>query len=106
MLLSVPLADIGMPTKRWKYTIAVGLQDDYGAGGLGDFRMVQAVAQQWRGGGGVEDLDINPNIYDLIVPQKPKKVLGLFKGKARTQTEILASYDLEKGNYVILPSAN
>jgi carbohydrate-binding DOMON domain-containing protein len=106
MHFSVPLADIGRPTQRWKYTIAVGLQDDYGAGGLGDFRMVQAQAREWRGGGGVEDLDINPNIYDLILPQKPKKVLGLFKEKAKTQAEILGSYDLDKGKYAILPSAN
>jgi carbohydrate-binding DOMON domain-containing protein len=106
MHFSVPLADIGTPTQRWKYTIAVGLQDDYGAGGLGDFRMVQAQVQEWRGGGGVDDLDINPNIYDLILPQKPKKVLGLFKEKIKTQVEILGSYDLDKGKYAILPSAN
>ena len=106
MRFSVPLADIGTPTKRWRYTIAVGLQDDYGAGGLGDFRMVQAQVQEWRGGGGVEDVDINPNIYDLILPQETKKVLGLFKEKTKTQEEILGSYDLDKGKYVILPSAN
>jgi carbohydrate-binding DOMON domain-containing protein len=104
--LSVPLADIGRPTHRWKYTIAAGLQDDYGAGGLGDFRMVEAQAQEWRGGGGVDELDIDPNIYDLIMPQEPKKVLGLIKTKIRTQEEILGSYDLEKGKYVLLPSAN
>lgn len=106
MRLSVPLADIGEPTKRWKYTIATGLQEDYGAGGLGDFRMVEALAKEWVGGGGVEELDINPNIYDLILPQEPKKVLGVFKARTRTQEQILGSYDLEKGKYVILPSAN
>jgi len=104
--LSVPLADIGTPTHRWKYTIAAGLQDDYGAGGLGDFRMVEAQAQEWRGGGGVDELDIDPNIYDVIMPQEPKKVLGLIKIKIKTQEEILGSYDLEKGKYVLLPSAN
>jgi carbohydrate-binding DOMON domain-containing protein len=106
MRLSVPLADIGMPTQRWKYTIAVGLQDDYGAGGLGDFRTVEGQAEEWKGGGGVDELDIDPNIYDLILPQKPKKKLGLFKEKMKTQEEILGSYDLDSGRYVILPSAN
>ncbi|KPL17745.1 MAG: hypothetical protein AMJ92_11090 [candidate division Zixibacteria bacterium SM23_81] len=106
MTLTVPQRDIGMPTESWKYTIAVGLQDDYGAGGLGDFRMVEAQAQEWRGGGGVAELDINPNVYDLILPQEPKKVMGLFKGKSKTQEEILGSYNLDKGKYVVLPSAN
>jgi carbohydrate-binding DOMON domain-containing protein len=106
MILTVPQRDIGAPTESWKYTIAVGLQDDYGAGGLGDFRMVEAQAQEWRGGGGVEELDINPNIYDLILTQETKKVMGLFKGKSKTQEEILGSYNLDKGKYVVLPSAN
>lgn len=106
MRFSVPLADIGEPTERWKYTIAAGLQDDYGAGGLGDFRMVDAQAQEWRGGGGVDELDINPNIYDLIMPPEPRKVLGLIRTKAKTQEEILGSYDLDKGKYALLPSAN
>lgn len=106
MRFSMPLVDIGEPTERWKYTIAAGLQDDYGAGGLGDFRMVNAQAQEWRGGGGVDELDINPNIYDLIMPPEPKKVLGLIKKKAMTQEEVLGSYDLDKGKYVLLPSAN
>ncbi len=106
MQFSVPLSDLGQPLRRWKYTIAVGLQDDYGGGGLGDFRAVEEQAQEWRGGGGVDDLDIDPNIYDLILPQEPKKKMGLFKEKMKTQEEILSSYDLEKGTYVILPSVN
>ena len=106
MHFSVPLADIGEPTRAWKYTIAAGLQDDYGAGGLGNFRVVEAQAEEWKGGGGVQDLDINPNIYDLILPREPQKVMGLFKRKTKTQAEILGSYDLDKAKYVLLPPAN
>ena len=106
MQFSVPLEDIGAPNEGWRYTIAAGLQDDYGAGGLGDFRIVDGTAQEWRGGGGIDELDIDPNIYDLILPPEPKKKLGLFKTKSKSQSEILGSYDLEKGKYVQLPSAN
>jgi hypothetical protein len=80
----------------------VGLQDDYGSGGLGDFREVKAEAEEWRGGGG-DDLAIDPNVYDIIVPE-PKKVLGLFGGKKRSQGEILGCYSLEKAQAVVLPA--
>jgi len=103
---TVPLSDVGTPTPSWRYTIAAGLQDDYGAGGLGDFRMVEAQAQEWRGGGGVDELDIDPNIYDLILPPAAADRPDVPKGKYTTQEKILGSYSLEKGQYVYLPSAN
>jgi len=101
---TVPLADIGTPTARWRYTIAAGLQDDYGGGGLGDFRMVEAEAGEWRGGGGIDELDIDPNIYDLILPAAGRPTSS--KEETATQEEILGSYSLEEGRYVSLPSAN
>jgi carbohydrate-binding DOMON domain-containing protein len=106
MRFTVPLADIGIPTPSWRYTIAAGLQDDYGAGGLGDFRMVEAQAQEWRGGGGIDDLDIDPNIYDLILPPSPSERTESPAEGPTAQEEILGSYRLEKGQYVYLPSAN
>ena len=106
MRCSIPLADIGTPTAAWKYTIAAGLQDDYGAGGLGDFRMVDAQPKEWRGGGGIDDLDIDPNIYDLILPEELQKDLPTPQEKKALQEDILGSYDLDKGKYVHLPSAN
>jgi len=98
--ISIPIERIDGAASDWHFTPAVGLQDDYGAGGLGDFREVKAHREEWRGGGG-DDLAIDPNIYDIIVPA-PKKMFGIFGGKARSQEEILGSYNLEQGKYVTL----
>jgi len=103
---TVPLADIGRPTAAWRFTIAAGLQDDYGGGGLGDFRMVETEAGEWRGGGGIDDLDIDPNIYDLILPPGPADRPLTPEEMTAAQEEILGSYSLEKGRYVSLPSSN
>jgi len=100
--ISIPIAEINGASAEWRFTPAAGLQDDYGAGGLGDFRDVKAASEEWRGGGG-DDLSIDPNVYDIIVP-KPKKVFGLFGGKERLQEEILGAYSLEKAEYVVLPA--
>ena len=100
--ISVPIAEIDGASAEWRYTPAAGLQDDYGAGGLGDFRDVKATCEEWRGGGG-DDLAIDPNVYDIIVP-KPKKVFGLFGGKERLQEEILGAYSLETADYAVLPA--
>ena len=72
--ISLPISSIDGAAAEWRFTPAVGLQEDYGAGGLGDFRDVKAVAEEWRGGGG-DDLAIDPNVYDIVVPE-PRKVLG------------------------------
>jgi carbohydrate-binding DOMON domain-containing protein len=100
--ISVPIKGLNGAASDWRFTPAVGLQDDYGAGGLGDFREVKAKAEEWRGGGG-DDLAIDPNIYDIVDPE-PKKVLGLFGGGAKTQVEILSGYSLEKAQMVELPA--
>jgi carbohydrate-binding DOMON domain-containing protein len=100
--ISVPIAAINGASAEWRYTPAAGLQDDYGAGGLGDFRDVKAACEEWRGGGG-DDLSIDPNVYDIIVPP-PRKVFGLFGGTQREQKEILGAYSLEKAKYAVLPA--
>jgi carbohydrate-binding DOMON domain-containing protein len=100
--VSIPIAEIDGAAAEWRYTPAAGLQDDYGAGGLGDFRDVKASCEEWRGGGG-DDLSIDPNVYDIIVPPA-RKVFGLFGGSQREQTEILGDYSLEKAEYAVLPS--
>jgi carbohydrate-binding DOMON domain-containing protein len=100
--ISVPIEGIDGAASDWNFTPAVGLQDDYGAGGLGDFREVKRVAGEWRGGGG-DDLAIDPNIYDIIVPQ-PRKILGLFGGSKRSQADILGSYNLETGKLATIPA--
>lgn len=100
--ISVPVSSINGAASDWRFTPAVGLQDDYGAGGLGDFREVKAVAEEWRGGGG-DDLAIDTNVYDIIVPE-PRKILGLFGGDSRTQAEILGDCSLEKAKLVVLPA--
>lgn len=100
--ISVPIESINGAAEEWLFTPAAGLQDDYGSGGLGDFREVKQVAEEWRGGGG-DDLAINPNIYDIIVPQ-PRKILGLFGGSKRTQQEILGASNPETGQLASLPA--
>ena len=100
--IRVPIDGIDGAASDWRFTPAAGVQEDYGAGGLGDFREVKATAEEWRGGGG-DDLAIDPNVYDIIVPA-PKKVLGFFGGKERSQGEILGAYSLEKGNLAVLPA--
>ncbi len=100
--ISVPIAQMDGAASAWRFTPVAGLQDDYGAGGLGDFREVKVEPEEWRGGGG-HDLAIDPNIYDIIVPEA-KKVLGIFGGRARSQEEILGAYSLERGEYVVLPA--
>ncbi len=100
--VSVPISSINGAASDWRFTPVAGLQDDYGAGGLGDFREVKAVAEEWRGGGG-HDLAIDPNVYDIIVPE-PRRVLGIFGGRKRTQGEILGAYSLEQGQPAVLPA--
>jgi carbohydrate-binding DOMON domain-containing protein len=84
---------VGMPDETWKFTVAAGLQDDFGAGGLGDFRGVNEKAEQWRGGGG-HDLAIDSNIYDLILPNDMKD---------EEQAKVLGDYSLDKAKFVELP---
>jgi len=100
--IRVPIDGLNGAASDWRFTPAVGLQDDYGAGGLGDFREVKSVAEEWRGGGG-DDLAIDTNVYDIIVPE-PKKVLGFFGGKKRSQDDILGECSLETGQLVTLPA--
>jgi len=100
--ISVPIARVDGAASDWRFTPAAGLQDDYGAGGLGDFREVKAKAEEWRGGGG-HDLAINPNVYDIIVPPR-KKMLWMFGRGQRTQAQILGAYDLDAGKYAVLPA--
>ncbi len=100
--ITVPIEAINGAASDWRYTPVVGLQDDYGAGGLGDFRDVKADAGEWCGGGG-HDLAIDPNIYDIVVP-KAKKILVIFGGKQQSQEEILGSYNLDKGEMATVPA--
>ena len=100
--IHVPIDAIDGAAADWRFTPAVGLQDDYGAGGLGDFREVKKVAEEWRGGGG-DDLAIDANLYDIIVPE-PRKILGFFGGSKRSQEDILGECSLETGQLVTLPA--
>ncbi|MBD3368612.1 MAG: hypothetical protein GF405_10660 [Candidatus Eisenbacteria bacterium] len=100
--ISVPIDALNGAASDWRYTPAVGLQDDYGAGGLGDFREVKAEAGEWRGGGG-DDLALDPNVYDIVVPE-PKKMFGLFGGSKRSQDEILGGWSLDDGKMATVPA--
>ena len=67
---SVPLDILGKPSTTWRYTVAVGCQDDHGGAGLGDFRTVEATAKEWTGGGRKKPAD--SNVYDVINPLNRK----------------------------------
>jgi len=45
------------------WTILVGAQDDHGGAGMGEFRTVKPVAEQWAGGGNENN---GPNVYDVL----------------------------------------
>jgi carbohydrate-binding DOMON domain-containing protein len=64
---SLPQEIIGHPTKKWRYTILVGAQDDHGGAGIGEFRNVEYEAKEWVGGGKVRHSD--PNVFDVILSQ-------------------------------------
>lgn len=49
-----------------KWSVAVGLQDDHGGAGLGDFRAVEALATEWTGGGKKDGAE--GNVYDWLIP--------------------------------------
>jgi carbohydrate-binding DOMON domain-containing protein len=102
IVIGVPIEEIGKPGKKWKYSIAAGLQDDYGGGGLGDFRLVNAEAEQWRGGGG-DDLAINPNVYDVIMPRKAKDLKKMIGKGIQTQADVLGNYSLDENRLAVLP---
>jgi carbohydrate-binding DOMON domain-containing protein len=46
------------------WTVLVGAQDDHGGVGMGEFREVKATAEQWAGGGDLED---RGNVYDVLL---------------------------------------
>ncbi len=48
-----------------KVSVLVGLQDDHGGSGLGDFRQVQKVRSQWLGGGATKATNA-PAVYDWL----------------------------------------
>ncbi len=90
---SIPHSMMGEPQKSWRYTVAVGGRSKGGKHlreGVGGFLKVSVSASEETGGGGL-DRDINPNIYDILLP--PEK----------DQERILGSYDPETGRLVVLP---
>jgi carbohydrate-binding DOMON domain-containing protein len=63
---SIPIDVLGKPLASWRYTVLVGCQDDHGGAGIGDFRNVGAIAEEWSGGGKKKPSD--SNVYDVIFP--------------------------------------
>jgi glycogen debranching enzyme len=47
--------------KKWDWIVLVGAQDDHGGAGIGEFRSVKAIAEQWAGG---HNICNGPNVYD------------------------------------------
>lgn len=61
---SMPKKLIGKLKENSTLTIAIGLQDDHGGSGIGQFRTVEKVASEWKGG---EKINKNePNVYEFI----------------------------------------
>ena len=45
------------------WTVLIGAQDDHGGAGMGEFRTVKPVAEQWAGGGNDKN---GSNVYDVL----------------------------------------
>jgi len=65
---AIPVSILGRPSRRWRFAVLVGAQDDHGGAGLGDFRNVAREAGEWTGGGGDHDRS-NVNVYDVLLPR-------------------------------------
>jgi len=86
--IAVPKAIIGEPGKGWGYYVLVGSQDAFGDD---DFRPVMEKAGSWTFGGGT-DLDIDPNVIDMLAPARGRS----------SQERLLGSYNAEKGTLAVL----
>lgn len=61
----LPKKVVGEPSDAWKYYVLVASQDGYGPD---NHRPVMAKAGAWVFGGG-SDLDVNPNVIDILAPE-------------------------------------
>ena len=62
---AAPKKVVGEPSDVWKYYVLVASQDGYGPD---NHRPVMAAAGAWVFGGG-SDLDVNPNVIDILAPE-------------------------------------
>jgi hypothetical protein len=90
---SIPASVMEEPQKSWRYTVAVG--GCYKGGkrlfdGTGLLVEVGKSPSEETGGGGL-DTDINPNIYDILLPP------------GKDQERLLGGYDPKTGRLVALP---
>lgn len=83
---------IGEPLESWKYYVLVASQDGYGSD---NFRPVMGEAGPWVFGGG-SDLNINPNIIDILAPED-----GPY-----SQEDQLGSWNVSERRYSMLVPAN
>jgi carbohydrate-binding DOMON domain-containing protein len=61
----LPKKVVGEPSDIWKYYVLVASQDGYGPD---NHRPVMAATGAWVFGGG-SDLDVNPNVIDILAPE-------------------------------------
>jgi len=90
---SIPYSMMEEPLKSWRYTVAVGGCFKGGKrlfDGTGLLVEVGKSPSEEMGGGGL-DTDINPNIYDILLPP------------GKDQERILGGYDSKTGRLVALP---
>ncbi len=62
---ALPKKVVGEPSDAWKYYVLAASQDGYGPD---NHRPVMAKAGAWVFGGG-SDLDVNPNVIDILAPE-------------------------------------
>lgn len=82
MKFSIPMSIIGKPDNSWKYQVLVGCHAgrEWMSHGVGYFRKVGNKATKEQGGGGL-DSNVNPKVYDILLPE------GV------DQAKLLSSYD-------------
>ncbi len=86
--VKVPLPIIGQPEAHWRYYVLIGSQDAFGEE---DFRPVMEEPTPWTFGGG-SNLEVNPNVIDMLAPE----------GGKFSQERLLGSYDVQKGILAVL----
>lgn len=61
---SLPKKLLGAINLKSKITLLIGVQDDHGGSGIGEFRTVGKIATEWEGGG--KENPKAPNVYQII----------------------------------------
>lgn len=101
LVVSVPKADLGTPTKAWGWQILVQSNEGYPRGECLLTRDVNEVEGEHRFGGG-DDWDCDPHVIDLLVPPA-KGQDGEKEGQYKALVHTCAGSDRAKATLAEIP---